>query len=386
MKDCAVIMNIMSNNAHPKVLICGVLPPPYFGHSVIYEMLMDSSFPASVRVRFLNMHFWSYQTDKKVTAEKIFKMAKYYFRYVASIVLWRPRYVLYNSSFYRMPFLKDFLFCATGIVLGRKVIFHDHGQYVRELHDSLPSWQRAMLRWMLRHAAGSIVMGEGVRLTYQGLMDDAKIFIVPGVVEDTRSIKVEANRPASGFLNVLYFSHMSLAKGIFVAFDAAAQILKARRDVMVTFGGPIESDEVALRLEGLQKQYPGRVRYMGYVEDVCERTALFRGADIFMFTTLRDVFGLVLLHAMAEGLPIVASREGTIPEIIPDERYGILFEKGDAQALAESVLALVVDEGRRTAMGASNRARFEQNYCLEVYGRRMQDAFRAAGFLERRCG
>lgn len=379
-------MSIMSNNAKPKVLVCGVLPPPYFGHSVMYKMLMDSSFPANVQVRFLNMHYWSYQAHKKVTAEKIIKMVKYYFQYVAVIVFWRPRYVLYNSSFYRMPFLKDFLFCATGVALGRHVVFHDFGQYVRELHDSLPHWQRIMLRWMLRHATGSIVMGESVRAPYKGLMDEAKIFVVPGVVEDTRGWNVQPKRPASGLLNVLYFSHMSQSKGIFVAFEAAAEILQMRRDVAVTFAGPIEDDDVTKRLEELQKLYPGRVRYLGYIEDARERAAIFRGADVFMFTTLRDVFGLVLLHAMAEGVPIVASREGAIPEIIPDERYGILFEKGNAQALAESVLVLVVDEGRRKAMGDSNRARFEQNYCLEVYGRRMQDAFRAAGFLEQRGG
>ncbi|MCX5681887.1 MAG: hypothetical protein NT079_06455, partial [Candidatus Omnitrophica bacterium] len=55
-----------------KILVCGVLPPPSFGHSKIYEMLMSSSFPKSYDVRFFNMHFWSYETNKKVTGEKIF--------------------------------------------------------------------------------------------------------------------------------------------------------------------------------------------------------------------------------------------------------------------------------------------------------------------------
>lgn len=368
-------MNIISKNSKPKVLVCGVLPPPYFGHSAMYKMLMDSSFPAKMQVRFLNMNFWTYQAHKKVTVEKIIKMVKYYFQYLAAIVFWRPRYLLYNSSFYRMPFLKDFLFCATGVAFGRRLVFHDFGQYVRELHDSLPHWQRTMLRWMLRHAAGSIVMGESVRAPYKGLMDDAKIFVVPGVVEDTRGWNVQPKRPASGLLNVLYFSHMSKLKGIFVAFEATAKILGARNDVAVTFAGPIESDEVVLRLEELQKEYPGRLNYMGYVEDVRERTAIFRGADVFMFTTLRDVFGLVLLHAMAEGVPIVASREGAVPEILSDENHGLLFEKGDVQALAEKILALVADESRRKAIGAANRKRFEEIYSLEKYGEYMAVVF-----------
>ena len=368
-------MDTTSSNVKPKVLVCGVLPPPYFGHSVMYKMLMDSSFPTKAQVRFLNMHFWSYQTHKKITVEKIFKMIKYYFQYVAVIVFWRPRYVLYNSSFYRMPFLKDFLFCATGIALGRRVVFHDLGQYVRELHDALPRWQRIMLRWMLCHASGSIIMGESTRVTYRGLMDDAKIFVVPGVVEDTRDWDVQPDRPAPGLLNVLYFSHMSRVKGIFVAFEATEKILNARKDAAVTFGGSIESDEVALQLKKLQKEYPGRVSYMGYVEDVHKRTAIFRGADIFMFTTLRDVFGLVLLHAMAEGVPVVASREGAAPEIIADGQTGFLCEKGNAEEFAQKILQLLLDDALREKMSVDSRARFESFYNLEQYGKRMIETF-----------
>lgn len=358
----------MPNNIKPKILVCGVLPPPYFGHSVMYKMLMGSSFTARMDVRFINMHYWSYQTNKKVTGAKIFKMVRYYFQYIAIIIFWRPQYVLYNTSFYRMPFLKDFLFCFTGIISGLRVVFHDFGQYVRELHDALPFWQRGMLKWLLRHAAGSIVMGERVRLVYKGLMDEKNIFVVPGVVEDSYGIAAQPNRPVGKFFNMLYFSYMSRAKGIFIAFDAVEQIFKICDDVAITFGGPIESNEVAIRLEEIQKQYPDRVRYVGYVEDVRKRTALFRGADVFIFTTLRDVFGLVLLHAMAEGLPIVASREGAIPEIIPDGKHGILFDKGDIQTLVAQVVALVHDKDRCQSMGAANRKRFEEVYSLQRYG------------------
>ncbi len=365
----------MPNNIRPKILVCGVLPPPYFGHSVMYEMLMKSAFPESVNVRFLNMHFWSYQTNKKVTFEKIFKMAKYYIQYLGLIIFWQPQYVLYNSSFYRMPFLKDLLFCGTGIVLRRQVIFHDFGQYVAELYESLSGWQRNMLRWMLKNAEGSIVMGENVRKTYQGLMDDSKIFSVPGVVEDSHDWKAQPNRPDHDFLNVLYFSHMSKDKGVFVAFDACALILQANRKVVITFAGPMENEEVALRLEKLQKEYPARVRYLGYVEDATERTSIFRGADVFIFPTLRDVFGLVLLHAMAEGIPIVASKEGTIPEIVMEAETGFLCSKGNSQEFAQKTLELLSNPDLRKRMSSASRSRFDSVYNLNQYSQRMVKVF-----------
>ena len=107
--------NMQGPSKKIKILICGILPPPHFGHSMVYKMLMASSFPAAFDTQFLNMQFWTYGTHKKVTMGKIFKMVKYYTMYFGILIFWRPRYILYNSSFYRMPYLKDLLFCSTGI-------------------------------------------------------------------------------------------------------------------------------------------------------------------------------------------------------------------------------------------------------------------------------
>ena len=217
-------------------------------------------------------------------------------------------------------------------------------------------------------------MGEKVRGDYKGLADGAKLYVVSGTTEDSKEITVDSLK-ASGVINVLYFSHMSRLKGVFTAFEAVSLIFKERLDIVVTFGGPMEDQNVSGRLEELQNKFPGRIRYLGYVEDVVQRTKIFREADIFIFPTLRDVFGLVLLHAMAEGLPIVASREGTIPEIVPDSTNALLFEKGDAKTLAENVLFLADHSSLREKMGQANRRRFEEKYTLEKYGEAMIKVF-----------
>jgi glycosyltransferase involved in cell wall biosynthesis len=358
-----------------KILICGILPPPNFGHSMVYKMLMTSSFPNAFETKFLNMQFWTYGTHKKVTLNKLFKMVKYYVIFAGTLLFWRPKYVLYNISFYRMPYLKDLLFCSTVIISGSRLVFHDLGQYVRELDESLTGPKKTALSWMLRNMAGSIIMGEKVRRDYEGLADSAKLFVVPGPSEDSKEITVDSPK-IPGRINVLYFSHMSRLKGVYTAFEAMSRILKERADIMVTFGGPFEDQEVKSRLEELQKDYPERVSYLGYVEDVVERTKIFRQADIFIFPTLRDVFGLVLLHAMAEGLPIVASREGTVPEIVPDGTNALLVEKGDAKALADKILLLADDRHLCEKMGKSNRRRFEEKYTIEKYGESMIKAFK----------
>ena len=77
---------------------------------------------------------------------------------------------------------------------------------------------------------------------------------------------------------------MSRLKGVYTAFEAIALILKERADIIVTFGGPLEDEDVRSCLEGLQINYPGRIRYLGYVEDAVRTDKDFQAGGYFYFS------------------------------------------------------------------------------------------------------
>jgi len=360
-----------------KILICGILPPPLFGHSAMYKILMESSFADAFDITFLDMKFWSYDKHKKVTVIKILKMIKYLIQYTWLIIVKRPRYVLYNISFDKMPLLKDFLFCFIGKIFGCHIVIHDMGQYARELYDSSGRVYQALIRWMMNNTTACILLGEETKSAYDGFIESRRLISVPGSVEDTESIALDGNgrNKSQQEINVLYFSYMTESKGVLTAFNAASKVLSRDKSVRFTFAGPIGSESIQEAYTQLSQQFNSRVKCLGYIEDVSERTRIYRGADIFIFPTLRDVFGLVLLHAMAEGLPIIASVEGNIPEIIKDGENGFLIEKGNDEQLAQRIEELAGDHALRTAMGKANRQRYEEVYSPKVYGKNMINAF-----------
>lgn len=359
-----------------KILICGILPPPYFGHSAMYKILMESSFVGAFDITFLDMKFWTYAQHKKISLVKLLKLVKYLGQFIFLIAVKRPRYVLYNMSFDKMPFLKDFLFCFIGKICGRRIVIHDMGQYIRELYQSCGKVHQALIRWLLKNATACIVLGEGTKTVYEGLIEPGRLFAVPGSVEDSREGAVAGSvRDPRRDVNVLYFSYMSQSKGVLTAFQAAEKVLNNNYAIRFIFAGPVESETVQKAYDDFSRRFPTRVRHLGYIGDVDQRTAVYRDADIFIFPTLRDVFGLVLLHAMAEALPVIASREGTIPEIIKDGENGFLVPKGDDQQLAQRILQLAADPRLRADMGAANRQRYLQCYSPRVYGQNMIKAF-----------
>lgn len=98
------------------------------------------------------------------------------------------------------------------------------------------------------------------------------------------------------------------------------------------------------------------VRWLGDLP-VSALAAEYNGADVFCLPSLQEGFGIVFLEAMAAGKPIVAARAAAVPEVV---RSGILVEPGDADALADALVALYRNEALRCELGAAGARDVEQ--------------------------
>jgi glycosyltransferase involved in cell wall biosynthesis len=95
-----------------------------------------------------------------------------------------------------------------------------------------------------------------------------------------------------------------------------------------------------------------RVRTLGFVPDD-ERDALYAGADVFAYPSLREGFGLPVLEAMAHGTPVVTSAGTAMAEFA----VGALVDPTDAAALAGALSELLADDDARARLGEQARER-----------------------------
>jgi glycosyltransferase involved in cell wall biosynthesis len=105
-----------------------------------------------------------------------------------------------------------------------------------------------------------------------------------------------------------------------------------------------------------------RVHVLGPRPDV---PSLMQALDAFAMPSIWEGFGIVLLEAMAAGLPIVASRVATIPEVVVDGETGLLVPAGDAGALAEALATLADDPQRAQTMGVAGRERLRRYFSID---------------------
>jgi glycosyltransferase involved in cell wall biosynthesis len=111
--------------------------------------------------------------------------------------------------------------------------------------------------------------------------------------------------------------------------------------------GPARSD--------LQHHFAGTpTRFMGYLRGE-ELWSAFASADIFVFPSALETFGLVLIEAMASGLPVVTSRVGGVDDMVQPGVNGYAHNVGDTRGMIDGVRAILSDKNKRKVMGRNAR-------------------------------
>ena len=82
----------------------------------------------------------------------------------------------------------------------------------------------------------------------------------------------------------------------------------------------------------------------------------YASADIFVFPSALETFGLVVVEAMAAGLPVVASRVGGVRDTVQEGVTGYTFDVNDSAGMVEGVRQIAVSRERIAEMGRAARA------------------------------
>lgn len=166
---------------------------------------------------------------------------------------------------------------------------------------------------------------------------------------------------------VLYVGAINYLKGIPTLAAAAKILASEHKGISVKSVGPIASG-VASRPEFEGPDYCGQVPRAVVREH-------FATADVFAFPTLSDGFGLVLLEAMAAGLPVVCT--DSCADLVKDGVNGFIVPGRDAVALAAAIARIVNDRPLRDRMSAAARAT-ASHHTIEHYAEALEDAVNTA--------
>jgi glycosyltransferase involved in cell wall biosynthesis len=367
-----------------KLLVFAHTPPPHHGQSYMVQLLL-AGFGGDQRQRrreppppgAADRGIACYHVNARLsrTLEDIgeFRGAKLFLllAYCVEAIWCRFRHGVTNFYYIPAPGKKSALYRDWLVMLlcrpfFKKMIFHWHAAGLAKwLETAVQIRTRALTYTLLKHVDLSIVLSnynrpdaeklfpQRVRVVGNGIPDPCPDFaqavlprhrarfaarqkLLAGQSPGPAECEKAGGDPRQ--FNVLFLAHCTRGKGLFDTLDGVALAnarlaragspLRVQLTVAGEFMDPRERDEFDRRLRQPDLQTASgqpAVRYIGFVAGDAKRRA-FAGSDCFCFPThyYAESFGLVVLEAMAFGLPIIASRWRSIPELMPPDYPGLI--------------------------------------------------------------
>ena len=175
---------------------------------------------------------------------------------------------------------------------------------------------------------------------------------------------------------VLFVGRLARVKGLPVLLEALSLLKEKRPDLHLTIAGDgpdRAAIEELIRRLGLQS----RAGILGYQSEAQVRD-LLRQSDVFAMASFAEGVPVVLMEAMASGVPVVAPGIAGIPELVEDGRSGFVVPPADAASFADRIDRLLGDAGLRNQFGREGRSKIEREFSLNGECDRLSRILRAA--------
>jgi glycosyltransferase involved in cell wall biosynthesis len=179
---------------------------------------------------------------------------------------------------------------------------------------------------------------------------------------------------------VVYLGRLDPAKGLPVLMDGW-DLFHQQRD------GAGNRSKVRLSIAGngplmpaVQKWAQGRsdVDVLGVLDRQGCGELLARARAVVVPSAWEETFGLVVVEAMAAGVPVVAADHGSLPELVTDGVNGVVFRPGDPRSLAGALQDVAASPDRWRALGAAARKTYESQWDPDVNLRELEKIYRFA--------
>jgi len=330
-------------NPYPRVVFLTDIPTPY-----IIEIMRELSlrvdllclFCAGRASRGMNWNF-----ERKlgfrhfmIGGARIKRSANTTDYYISPRIFWRlarARPDVIISGGFSIPSFYAYLYCK---LTGAKLIIYSDGTSAYE--KSLGWLQRAARKVLVPRVSAFIAKSRPAADRFEELGAKGRIFLAPHTTNLAPLLAIGASKvwSDSAELRLLSVGRLIPRKGIHHLVRALAVMRPVRRRVNLTIvgSGPQEAELRAL----VQSLGVRGIRFAGFV-DQDELPAYYAAADVFVFPTFEDPYGIVLLEAAASGLALIASEHaGATLDFVKDGESGLMFDPHDEHALAELIAKL----------------------------------------------
>lgn len=368
-----------------KNIILLPLPPPYAGPEVIasgiiqeYERMEVSNYIViNSTIRSIN------QEKGKFNISGLIKFLRIYCKFVRALVNTESLFLYICSS--RVGFMRDSIYILTASLLNMRIVAQYHGGNFDGFYKSQPGWYKTYIRFVLRRISKLLVLGNSLKSMFDDLLPNERISVLMNGINPLE-FPVKKTREVDPF-TILYVGHLTFPKGFYDLVEAY-KLLNSEfgKDISFIFAGERIGCEPALskflntkwacyfldNIRDITKTIEDFIdnaeyynaRYLGIVDPI-ERLIALHQADLFILPSYTEGLSMSCIEAMSTGLPIITTPVGAMPEIVINNRGGLIIDIGNYKMLASSIRELFIDRKKVFKMGQFNRKFVESNLTIQ---------------------
>ncbi len=175
--------------------------------------------------------------------------------------------------------------------------------------------------------------------------------------------------------NLLFVGRLAAVKGVPILLDALQKLAQDIPEVRLQLIGD-GPERATLEARVAELGLTERVRFLGYrsQSEVAETLAQ---TDAFVLPSFAEGVPVVLMEAMAAGVPVVTTRIAGVPELVREGACGWLVPPGDVTALTEALTKVLRSRTERLAMGELGRAIVSEDFNMQTEAARLSHLIRA---------
>jgi glycosyltransferase involved in cell wall biosynthesis len=365
----------MMKETKKRVLLLIKVPPPITGATLMNKHVLGSELlKKKFKIRAIQISYAKsvkelgrYRFSKFICFMKILNRLFY------ECTFHRSNLVYFQISHIGIAFFRDLVFVFIIKLFNIKIVYHLHGKGIKQKTGN--NIYKYFYKFAFRNSeiiCLSPLLVNDIEDVYEG-----NIHIVNNGIPDVSNEYIISlpckviNRKTK----IIFLSNLIISKGILDFLESLRLLLSKNIDFEAVIIGA-ESDIGSEFLNEKLKEYKltDIVTYLGTKYDYEKEEILF-GCDILVFPTKDDVWGNVILEAMQLGKPVVATREGAIPEIVENEVTGFLVDKHSPEQIAEKLEIFINNPKLITLMGNAGRKKYLEKYTFEIFESNLKDVF-----------
>jgi len=268
--------------------------------------------------------------------------------------------LLHAHSAAHGSFWRKSLFCALARIFQVPYVYQIHsGEFPRFFDEKCGRTAKWWVRHTLNHASCVVVLTESWRNALSAIVPRARIEVIGNPVD----IPASTDHSEKHGTRVLFLGRLREKKGVFDLIRAVPLIRARVPNAQFSLAGDGDIDSVRALAESLG--VIDAIHLPGWVEGG-EKEALLRNADVLVLPSYFEGLPVCVLEAMANGIPVVATKVGGIPDVLEDGLSGILVNAGDIDQLAVAITRVLHDTSLRARLQEAGLARVRERYAAEV--------------------